>query len=71
MGGTPCFDVSTVTDPAERSREEAIHRQRNLIERIFNGIEHLKRIAICFDKLAAITIPAVHRCSGSTGPDSG
>jgi transposase len=71
MGGKPRFDVSTVTDQAERSRDQAIHRQRNLIERIFNGIEHLKRIAKCFDKLAAMPTPAVCRCSKSTSPDPG
>jgi hypothetical protein len=34
--------------------DQAIHRRWNFIERFFDEIEHLKWIAMCFDKLAAI-----------------
>ncbi|HEX9588334.1 MAG TPA: hypothetical protein VGA15_11405 [Bradyrhizobium sp.] len=39
--------------------EEAIHHQRNLIERLFNEIEHVRQIATRFDRRAANVVAAV------------
>ena len=35
-----------------RSVDQAIYRQRNLVERFFNKLKHFRRIATRFDKLA-------------------
>jgi hypothetical protein len=53
--------------------DQAIHRRWNFIERFFDEIEHLKWIAMCFDKLAAIpaSSSAAPLCSGTTHPDPG
>jgi len=45
--------------PPKRNRTEALcfspylYRARNLVERFFNKIKHCRRVAMCYDKLAA------------------
>ena len=63
--------IGSTGSKLERGGDQAIQRQWNLVERFFNGIEHLRRIAMRFDKLTAIPNSATRRCSGSTGPDPG
>ena len=36
----------------QRSVDQALYRQRNLIERFFNKLKHFRRVATRFDKLA-------------------
>lgn len=42
-----------------RSVDQAIYRQRNLVERFFNKLKHFRRIATRFDKLARNYLAAV------------
>ena len=50
-GGTPHVPT-TKRKRAQRSVDPALYRQRNLIERCFNRLEHWRRLATRLDKLA-------------------
>jgi len=55
-----CAHIPTQKDrKVQRSVDKAIYRQRNLVERFFNRIKHLRRIATRFDKLARNYLAAV------------
>jgi transposase len=50
----PCRDRKV-----QRSVDHAIFRQRNLVERFFNKLKHLRRIATRYDKTAQNFLAAV------------
>lgn len=43
----------------QRSSDHAIYRQRNLVERYFNALKHVPRIAMRFEKRAVTFFSAV------------
>ena len=44
QGWKPCFG-------------KRLYRERNLIERFFSKLKHFRRVATCYDKLAATSSP--------------
>jgi transposase len=54
---------STRSQLIQRSVNRRIYRQRNLVERYFNKLKHLRRVATRFEKLAGDFLTAVAMAS--------